>query len=72
MAATAKHSPWLVTQTELAQSESEELDVVETPTSPSSALALSRFEFETDKGNEGTKILMVSGIALRLQTRNSR
>ncbi|GAB1311168.1 hypothetical protein MFIFM68171_01378 [Madurella fahalii] len=37
----------------------EPLDVVETPTSPSSGLALSRFEFETGKGNEGTKILMV-------------
>ncbi|TPX17410.1 uncharacterized protein E0L32_003053 [Thyridium curvatum] len=39
--------------------ENEQLPVVETPTSPSSAFALSRFEFETDKGNEGTKILMV-------------
>jgi len=38
---------------------SESLDVVETPTSPSSGLARSRFEFETDKRNEGTKILMV-------------
>ena len=38
---------------------SEPLDVVETPTSPSSSLARSRFEFETDKRNEGTKILMV-------------
>ncbi|KAK0618611.1 hypothetical protein B0T17DRAFT_592332 [Bombardia bombarda] len=37
----------------------EQLSVVETPTSPSSGLTLSRFEFETDKGNEGTKILMV-------------
>lgn len=37
----------------------EPLDVVETPTSPSSDLARSRFEFETDKRNEGTKILMV-------------
>lgn len=37
----------------------EHLDVVETPTSPSSGLARSRFEFETDKRNEGTKILMV-------------
>ncbi|KAK0729428.1 hypothetical protein B0T21DRAFT_385491 [Apiosordaria backusii] len=35
------------------------LDVVETPTSPSSGLAFSRFEFETGKGNEGTKVLMV-------------
>jgi hypothetical protein len=39
--------------------EPEPLDVVEPPTSPSSGLALSRFEFETGKGNEGTKILMV-------------
>jgi hypothetical protein len=38
---------------------SENLDVVETPTSPSSTLALSRFEFEAGKGNDGTKILMV-------------
>ncbi|KAK4209045.1 hypothetical protein QBC37DRAFT_59625 [Rhypophila decipiens] len=37
----------------------EQLNVVETPTSPSSELALSRFEFETGKGNEGTKILMI-------------
>ncbi|SPQ18927.1 f81f513d-024a-46fa-ac6d-354259e1e742 [Thermothielavioides terrestris] len=37
----------------------ETLDVVETPTSPSSSLARSRFEFETGRGNEGTKILMV-------------
>jgi hypothetical protein len=35
------------------------LEVVETPTSPSSGLALSRFEFETGKANEGTKILMI-------------
>lgn len=38
---------------------SERLDVVETPTSPTSSLALSRFEFEAGKGNDGTKILMV-------------
>ncbi|KAK5652611.1 hypothetical protein OQA88_10372 [Cercophora sp. LCS_1] len=38
---------------------SEPLAVVATPTSPSSGLALSRFEFETGKANEGTKILMV-------------
>jgi len=37
----------------------EPLDVVETPTSPSSGLALSRFEFETGKANDGTKVLMV-------------
>jgi len=37
----------------------ESLDVIETPTSPSSGLALSRFEFETGKANDGTKILMV-------------
>lgn len=36
------------------------VNVVQTPTSPSSAFTLSRFEFETGtKGNEGTKILMV-------------
>lgn len=36
------------------------VNVVETPTSPSSSFILSRFEFETGtKGNEGTKILMV-------------
>ncbi|KAI3400501.1 hypothetical protein diail_3122 [Diaporthe ilicicola] len=36
------------------------VNVVETPTSPSSAFTLCRFEFETGtKGNEGTKILMV-------------
>ncbi|KXX75433.1 hypothetical protein MMYC01_202803 [Madurella mycetomatis] len=43
----------------LATEPPEPLDVVETPTSPSSGLALSRFEFEAGKGNEGTKILMV-------------
>lgn len=37
----------------------EPLAVVETPTSPSSGLALSRFEFETGKANDGTKIIMV-------------
>ncbi|KAK3310337.1 uncharacterized protein B0T15DRAFT_33974 [Chaetomium strumarium] len=37
----------------------ESLDVVETPTSPSSGLACSRFEFETGRANDGTKILMV-------------
>lgn len=37
----------------------EQLNIVETPTSPSSDLALSRFEFETGKGNEGTKVLMI-------------
>lgn len=37
----------------------EELTVIETPTSPFSSSALSRFEFEAGKGNEGTKILMV-------------
>lgn len=39
--------------------EDEKLPVVETPTSPFSSSALSRFEFEAGKGNEGTKILMV-------------
>ena len=43
----------------LASEPPEPLDVVETPTSPSSGLALSRFEFETGKSNDGTKILMV-------------
>lgn len=51
---TAARSVAAVTATEV-----ESLDVVETPTSPSSGLALSRFEFETGKGNEGTKVLMV-------------
>ena len=41
----------------------EQLPVVETPTSPSSAFSLSRFEFETGKGNEGSKILMVEWTA---------
>lgn len=36
------------------------VNVVETPTSPSAAFTLSRFEFQAGtKGNEGTKILMV-------------
>jgi hypothetical protein len=39
--------------------ELEDLPIVETPTSPSSAFALSRFEFEAGKGIEGTKVLMV-------------
>lgn len=34
-------------------------NIAHTPTSPSSSLALSRFEFEPGKGNEGTKVLMV-------------
>ncbi|KAH6649944.1 hypothetical protein F5144DRAFT_597437 [Chaetomium tenue] len=51
MAIAGKQSP--------APEPSEPLDVVETPTSPSSSIARSRFEFETDKRNEGTKILMV-------------
>ncbi|KAK4682021.1 hypothetical protein QC764_112750 [Podospora pseudoanserina] len=51
---TAARSVAAVTATDV-----ESLDVVETPTSPSSGLALSRFEFETGKGNEGTKVLMV-------------
>lgn len=42
-----------------AGQEDEQLPVVETPTSPYSSSALSRFEFEAGKGNEGTKILMV-------------
>jgi hypothetical protein len=46
-------------QGKLRQQEDEKLPVVETPTSPFSSAALSRFEFEAGKGNEGTKILMV-------------
>ncbi|KAK1837333.1 hypothetical protein QBC39DRAFT_7294 [Podospora conica] len=42
----------------------EHLATVETPTSPSSGLALSRFEFETGKANEGTKILLVEWTTL--------
>ncbi|KAK0754039.1 hypothetical protein B0T18DRAFT_424481 [Schizothecium vesticola] len=42
----------------------EHLTTVETPTSPSSGLALSRFEFETGKANEGTKILLVEWTTL--------
>lgn len=46
--------------TALPQGDFSNVTVVETPTSPSSAFTLSRFEFETGtKGNEGTKILMV-------------
>ncbi|AEO54201.1 hypothetical protein MYCTH_2296504 [Thermothelomyces thermophilus ATCC 42464] len=51
MAVSGKQSP--------VPEQPEHLDVIETPTSPSSCLARSRFEFETDKRNEGTKILMV-------------
>ncbi|KAI6358306.1 hypothetical protein MCOR25_007348 [Pyricularia grisea] len=40
----------------LPDESTEQLNVVE---SPASGTALARFEFETDKGNEGTKILMV-------------
>ncbi|KAI0206440.1 hypothetical protein F4808DRAFT_119770 [Astrocystis sublimbata] len=32
---------------------------IESPVSPSSTTALARFEFETGRGNEGTKVLMV-------------
>ncbi|EJT81280.1 hypothetical protein GGTG_01264 [Gaeumannomyces tritici R3-111a-1] len=58
MAAPPKPAPSVVTGLPPAE-DAEKLNVVETPTSPSSGLALSRFEFETGKGNEGTKILMV-------------
>lgn len=58
MAAPPKPAPSVVTGLPPAE-DAERLNVVETPTSPSSGLALSRFEFETGKGNEGTKILMV-------------
>ncbi|KAI0151847.1 hypothetical protein GGR57DRAFT_173780 [Xylariaceae sp. FL1272] len=34
-------------------------EVTDSPTSPSSPNALARFEFETGRGNEGSKILMV-------------
>lgn len=52
----------------LPTQELEALDVVvETPTSPSSGLARSRFEFETGRGNEGTKILMVEWEAAALK-----
>ncbi|KAK4188336.1 hypothetical protein QBC35DRAFT_205261 [Podospora australis] len=50
----------------------ESLEVVETPTSPSSGLALSRFEFETGKGNEGTKVLMVEWDVSIAQHQESR
>ncbi|KAF2967168.1 hypothetical protein GQX73_g6353 [Xylaria multiplex] len=36
-----------------------QIERVESPTSPSSPNALARFEFETGRGNEGSKILMV-------------
>jgi len=49
----------------------EPLAVVETPTSPSSDLALSRFEFETDKANDGTKIIMVEWDGLVGETRGA-
>ncbi|KAL8371021.1 hypothetical protein RB595_001055 [Gaeumannomyces hyphopodioides] len=58
MAAPPKPTPSVATGLPPAE-DAEKLNVVETPTSPSSGLALSRFEFETGKGNEGTKILMV-------------
>ncbi len=57
MAAITAPAPTVVTQPALG--EPERLSLVKTHTSPSSAIALSRFEFEADKGNEGTKILMV-------------
>lgn len=46
-------------QSKLPDQPDEQLPVVETPTSPFSSSALSRFEFEAGKGNEGTKVLMV-------------
>jgi len=57
MAVEEKASPSVVTQPSVAEPES--VSLIETPTSPSSGVALSRFEFETGSGNEGTKILMV-------------
>ncbi|KJR82615.1 uncharacterized protein SPSK_03387 [Sporothrix schenckii 1099-18] len=44
--------------------------VVDTPTSPSSSLALSRFEFEYGKGNEGTKVLMVEWDCMATESDN--
>lgn len=46
-------------QTSPALEPPEPLDVVVTPITPSSGSTRSRFEFETGKGNDGTKILMV-------------
>ncbi|KAJ4295807.1 hypothetical protein N0V88_004509 [Collariella sp. IMI 366227] len=46
-------------QTHPALEPPELLDVVVTPTTPSSCSTRSRFEFETGKGNDGTKVLMV-------------
>lgn len=60
--AAAPEKPALDTrqaQSKLPDQPDEQLPVVETPTSPFSSSALSRFEFEAGKGNEGTKILMV-------------
>jgi hypothetical protein len=60
MAGPAKLVPSLLTQLpSRPEQRSEVLNVVEPATSPSAAFALSRFEFEAGKGNEGTKILMV-------------
>ena len=57
MAALSKPAPVVVNPP--LPSDPEPLNLVETPTSPSSGSVLSRFEFETDKGNDGTKILLV-------------
>lgn len=60
--AAAPEQPVLDTrqaQGKLLEHEDEKLPVVETPTSPFSSSALSRFEFEAGKANDGTKILMV-------------
>jgi hypothetical protein len=54
MASLSKPRPTVVTGPVVGQAE---LPV--TPESPSLSAALSRFEFEKDRGNEGTKILMV-------------
>lgn len=55
MKMATRSQPTVVIQDDLGT-----VNVVETPTSPSSAFTLSRFEFETGTtGNEGTKILMV-------------
>ncbi|PSR91943.1 hypothetical protein BD289DRAFT_201867 [Coniella lustricola] len=53
--ATPPSKPTVATQNDFGT-----VNVVETPTSPSSAFTLSRFEFQSGTtGNEGTKILMV-------------
>ncbi|KAK0730552.1 hypothetical protein B0H67DRAFT_596660 [Lasiosphaeris hirsuta] len=57
--ASLDNKPATLAQAEADAAATEPLEVVDTPTSPSSGLALSRFEFEMGKANEGTKVLMV-------------